>query len=127
VKTELQTTRKTSNKFGYIRPWLGRVETILPEALAWIPQSTVGLVTNKAMVQLKHALPQVRLTMQIHDSIVFQLPVAAYREHLPVIRKALEVVVPYEDPLIIPFSLKGSAISWADCRELDWETGNAAA
>jgi DNA polymerase I-like protein with 3'-5' exonuclease and polymerase domains/uracil-DNA glycosylase len=116
VEMELATTRATRNAFGYRRHWFDRLDAILPEALAWGPQSTVALVINQGILQLKTALPQVQLLMQIHDSVVFQLPPDTdLPGTLPAVKAALRVPVPYPDPLIIPASARISTTTWAAC------------
>lgn len=119
---QLQTTRTIYNKFGYRIYYFDRPEHLLPEALAWIPQSTVALVTNKGMRQLREQCDFVQLLMQVHDSIIFQYPAALHdRKHLQQIQSALHVTVPYDDPLVIPWGLKVSDKSWGDCVECSWD------
>lgn len=130
VELQLQTNRTTTNKFGYRRVWFDRIEALLPEALAWIPQSTVGIVINRGMVNLYNNCPYVQLLLQIHDSLLFQIPFGQLSENLPRIRENLLITIPYEDPLIIPVGIKVSPHSWGDCAEIGWEEkerGNVAA
>ena len=133
------------NKFGFRRKYFERIdESLLPGALAWIPQSTVAFCTELGWTsiaggpsfaaQFGHAErvtyewsqllvePQsyakwhnvVRFLIQVHDSIVFQVP-EEYEHDVPQIVKDMRVVVPYDDPLIIPMSFAMSKKSWGDC------------
>lgn len=121
VQHELETTRMVRNKFGYRRFYFERIEGLLPEALAWVPQSTVAIVTNKGLVNLEKNVSDVELLLQTHDSITFQFPRTSFPRILPEIRKNLEIVVPYDDPLIIPVGISLSGKSWGDCKEFSWE------
>lgn len=141
------TARQIRNKFGYRRYYFDRVEDLLPEALAWIGQSTVAIVSNIALTNTRPyvteqmiaadiwrqyidaQIEQIRAELlrlgfqnllQIHDSFVFQYP--ARNEHLilPLLHRALTVTIPYDDPLVIPWGLKTSTKSWGDCEEREW-------
>jgi DNA polymerase I-like protein with 3'-5' exonuclease and polymerase domains len=94
---------------------MDRVEALLPEALAWIPQSTVAITINKGWLNLVHHLPQVKILLQVHDSLVFQYPISEHPYILPEIKKQLAIVIPYDDPLTIPVTIKTSTVSWGDC------------
>lgn len=53
VQDSLNRTRSIRNAFGYRRFYFDRVSEILPEALAWIGQSTTACVTNRALVRMR--------------------------------------------------------------------------
>lgn len=117
VEASLQSTRSVSNAFGYKRFYFDRIDMLLPQALAWIPQSTVALIINKALQNIYNDLyPAVQPLLQVHDSIVYQLPAARQDDLLRQIRPLLQIVVPYPDPLIIPADVCISSLSWADCK-----------
>jgi len=103
-----------------------RIDACFTEALAWIPQSTVALNTYYGALQLEARYwPHQRergwspsnerdregVLLQTHDSVNFQFPSATVPA-LAEIRKTLEKVIPYEDPLVIPWDLKSSTESW---------------
>lgn len=118
---EIQTTRSVSNAFGYKITFFDRADNLLPRALAWTPQSTVGLVASRGAVRLHKTLPWLHVLLQVHDSVVFQLP--RHRLNLPtltIIKQLLTIPVPYPDPLIIPWSISMSAKSWGDAKEVKW-------
>jgi DNA polymerase I-like protein with 3'-5' exonuclease and polymerase domains len=94
---------------------MDRVEALLPEALAWIPQSTVAITINKGWLNLVRTMPQVKILLQVHDSLVFQYPISEHPHILDEIKKQLAIVIPYDDPLIIPVAIKTSTVSWGDC------------
>lgn len=141
---ELQITRQIRNKFGFRRFYFDRVEDLLPEALAWKPQSTVAVVSNIGLTNVhgSFTMPELmfdhlldcnilmirtelqrlgfQMLLQVHDSIVFQYPTRAEAVILPLLRRALTVTIPYDDPLVIPWGLKTSTRSWGDCEEREW-------
>lgn len=118
VAFDLKMGRIARNKFGYRIIYFDRIDGLLPEALAWIPQSTVALVTFKGALQLEAAMPYAQILLQVHDSIVFQVPFR-HAERYDEIRRALSVEIPYpNDPLVIPWGLAKSDKSWGDCEEV---------
>lgn len=118
VEGDLRSKKRVKNAYGFARPYFDRIETVLPQALAWIGQSTVAITINKAMLQIEERLPFVQFLLQVHDSLVMQVPRSEYPSIVPAIREAMEVVIPYSDPLIIPASIKASDRSWGDCEEI---------
>ncbi|MDE2103872.1 MAG: hypothetical protein KGL39_41935, partial [Patescibacteria group bacterium] len=115
VEKQLRETKTVSNKFGYRRTYFERTDNILPEALAWIPQSTVGIYIDRVWIAIYENLPEVDILLQVHDSLAGQFPthLAARCKH-DILSLAKEIVVPYDDPLIIPLGIKTSEISWGD-------------
>jgi len=112
----LQTQRIVSNKFGYMMRFFGRIDAALPEALGWTPQSTTGCVINRAWYNIEQTLPEVQMLIQVHDSLVGQVPKAVWSEDYAArIVNAAKVVVPYDKPLIIPAGIAWSEKSWGDC------------
>jgi DNA polymerase-1 len=115
VEVALRTKHQVENKFGYRRFYFDRVEGLLSEALAWIPQSTVAITVNRIWKALYDAEPEVQVLLQVHDSLAGQFPTRAAEVLLPRMRELSRVVIPYDDPLIIPVGIKTSTISWGDC------------
>ena len=116
----LQRTRAVVNPFGFRRFYFGRIEALLPEALAWVPQSTVAHIINEGLYNISMNLPEVQVLLQVHDSLVFQYPQEREAELLPQIRENLLIKVPYRDPLIIPVGLKTSSVSWGAVEDKAW-------
>jgi DNA polymerase-1 len=131
---DIQTTGRTSNRFGYSIDWFDRPSLeIWRAALAWIPQSTIARVTEIAMVAIRKVGEDTRmrynsrrvckLVMQVHDSIVFGVRLDAVSDVLPIIHAILHaIVIPYDDPLIIPWGIKRGRTSWGECKEISWES-----
>lgn len=115
VEIELRETRTTSNRFGYRIFWFDRIDSVLPEALAWGPQSAVAITTYRAAGQLRRAFGFVQFLLQVHDSLVFQIPIGE-RSALPAIEEALAVPIPYAPILVIPWKLAISTESWGEAQ-----------
>jgi DNA polymerase-1 len=122
VKAQLFSERLIRNPFGYERYYFDRPENVINEALAWVPQSSVGIIINTAWDNIdpetpsaeQPGIPEVEVLMQVHDSLTMQCPSRLVRELLPRIQKASLVAVPYDDPLLIPVGFKISDKSWGD-------------
>ena len=110
------------NLFGARLYKLGRFD--LPEFLAWLPQSTVAGVINRALVAIDSAeragKTSIQLLIQVHDSLAGQFPTNRRAELLPRIYEQCQISIPYPDPLIIPVGLKTSTVSWGDCENTEW-------
>jgi len=121
VERDLHTSGTVRNAFGYRRIFFDRPMGLLPEALAWGPQSTVAIVCSKGAVQLNR-IPWVDIFLQVHDSLVFQIPNHRIEpSSFRAIRDALSVSVPYSDPLVIPWEIKTSSKSWGEVQKVKWE------
>lgn len=112
---QVEKRRYVENRFGYRWYIFDRTDGILPEALAWVPQSTVGIVINSIWLQFHQHLSEVQVLLQVHDSLAGQVPTHRVPHLLPLMRQHSRVVVPYDDPLIIPTGIKVSDVSWGDC------------
>ena len=148
VRRELQFKRQVKNVFGFRRFYFDRmrpgnhddIDRILPQALAWLGSSPVSVVINRGIKNLDCALQlvgqprcgkcleceepgTVRLKLQVHDSALLQVPIERCPAIFPEIMRRMRVVVPYEDPLVIPVSLKYSTESWGKAK--DWKPGEA--
>ena len=118
---DLKTKRYVTNKFGFRRSYpSGDPEQLLPQALAWIGQSTVGICINKGLMALHEYDPYERLIqklLQVHDSLLNQVRLEMRLELQEIIREKMTITIPYDDPLIIPVTLKWSDKSWEDMED----------
>lgn len=131
TESDLLRTRQVSNRFKYRRFYFDRMDNLLSQALAWVPQSTVAIVCSKGGVTLRKARlenrlpPSFKFLLQVHDSLVFQVHKKDLTpETLTNIRKNLLVTVPYDDPLTIDWEVSASALSWGDVRSIKWDGSN---
>lgn len=129
VERNLMLTNQVHNKFGYRIHFFDDVARLLPEALAWLPQSTVAIVCFRAALLLRREFPEAQMLVQVHDSNVFQIPTRRVPYLLPQIaeRFAQTSIVPYDDPLPMKWSFKMSDVSWGDCHPVDWDNLRRAA
>lgn len=115
-KKQVASRRYVENKFGYRRYYFDRVnEDTFREAIAWVPQSTVAIYINKIWMRLYEECPQIWILMQVHDSLVGEFPIHLRDKCLADLERCSQIVVPYDDPLIIPTGVKTSTKSWGDC------------
>lgn len=116
LKIQVQHTQMVYNAWGYRRRYFDRIEdSTMREAIAWIPQSTVGLLINRIWATFSQALPQVQILLQVHDSLVGQYPISEAAQMKEKLQKFSQVPVPHAEPLLIPTGFKTSRQSWGDC------------
>jgi DNA polymerase-1 len=122
IEDSISRTRRVENKFGLGITYFDRPTNILPKAIAWIPQSTVAVSCSRGAVQLDDAHPWLHILKQVHDSVVFQIP---FHRCSPTtfasIKRHLEITIPYDDPLVIPWGLASSEKNWAEVKKQKWE------
>ncbi len=112
----LRSDRYVQNVFGYRGWFFDRMEgTIFNQAVAWVPQSTVGCLINRGYRNIHNAEPDIQVLLQVHDSLAGQFPTADADRHRASILKHCSVPLPYEEPLTIPVGLVTSESSWGDC------------
>lgn len=113
---QLRQNRTVTNRFGYRRFFPDRLDEIFPEALAWVPQSTVANLINKIWLGIDAEIGEAEILAQVHDSLAGQLPVQGAEDTFSRMKLlASKIFVPYPDPLFIPCSLKSSQVSWGHC------------
>lgn len=116
LKDQVTKRRMVQNIFGYRCYFFDRIEgTIFNQAAAWIPQSTVACLINRAYVAIDEQLPQVDILLQVHDSLAGQFPTHLGDWMTQQIVDKAQIALPYDDPLIIPVGVKTSTVSWGDC------------
>lgn len=120
VEYDLYSTRTVRNKFGYRIVYFDRLDRLLPEALAWIPQSTVANVCVRGAIRLRKAIPWCQILLQVHDSLIFQYPLRYHNQREEIGQVLNSICVPYDDPLYIPWSFSFSEKSWGDCTPGTW-------
>lgn len=117
LKDQVFKRHMVQNVFGHRMYFFDRIEgTIFNQAAAWIPQSTVACLINKAYVAIDAKLRDVEILLQVHDSLAGQFPTHLRDALLPQIIACAEIPLPYDDPLIIPVGVKSSTESWGTCQ-----------
>ncbi|TXH17935.1 MAG: hypothetical protein E6R03_03070 [Hyphomicrobiaceae bacterium] len=123
VERDLFTTRSVANRFGFRRRYFDRVDGLLPEALAWIPQSTVALTIDRGMLRIEKECPESQILLQVHDSCVGQTPIELFKttEYRAKLKECFNNPIPYPRPLVIGVDIKWSTKSWGDCEKMEWD------
>lgn len=118
VKWSVRSKRMIENVWGYRFYFFDRItDKTFNEAAAWIPQSTVGILINKAYSRIYHELKEVEILLQVHDSLAGQYPSRLGDWAKSRIIECAENPLPYpNDPMIIPVGIKTSDKSWGDCK-----------
>lgn len=104
IREQLKATLTLENAFGLKRMFFGKwSDQFLNEAYAFYPQSTVGEMTNIAMVQVDNNVPDAELFINGHDSLIGQCD----EDKLPQVAKAIQeqMCIPimiHDRELIIP-------------------------
>lgn len=121
VENNLRTKRAVTNPFGFTRTYFDRIDDqLLGQALAWVPQSAVAIIIDTAYNRITANLPEIDILLQVHDSLVGQCPIPLWPSLRYEVYKALQVIVPYDDPLIVPTGLATSTVSWGDVKKEAW-------
>ena len=116
IKDQVIKRRMVENIFGYRQYFFDRIEgTIFNQAVAWIPQSTVGCLINRGYVNIHENHKDIEVLLQVHDSLAGQFDSSLGDDAVRRIVAAAEIPLPYDDPLIIPVGVKTSTRSWGDC------------
>ena len=130
LERQAMTTRTVANAFGYRRIFFGRIESILPEFVAFIPQCTTVNVIDKilnrimgdAQNNIAPEVPEAQILLQVHDSIVGQFHEKEWPTIVPRLHACTQIKVPYDEPLIIGTDFSASRISWGAVRKYAWES-----
>jgi DNA polymerase I-like protein with 3'-5' exonuclease and polymerase domains len=126
VKSDLRDTHTVKNICGFRRVYFDRPDSILPEAIAWIPQSTIAITCRRGAANLVCAAndEELNILLQTHDSLTFQMKNTDFPDPattIPLLKRWLANPLPYPDPLTIQWKLTLSKKSWGDCEE--WKNG----
>ena len=111
---------------GYIENIFGRqlwflnkdCPTWLNQAIASIPQSTIGDLTNRGLVNIEEKYEQnltsAHVLFQVHDSLAGQYLTSDLTAP-EIIKQSMLIELPYKLPLIIGVDLETSSISYGHC------------
>lgn len=118
---ELQTKGHLTTPLGRTRFFLGRLwdDDTLKEAIAFVPQSTIGEILNEGMYRVWDRFDGecVRILAQAHDAILFQYK-GEESEILPKIVSTLQIPIPVKGRvLVIPAKIEGVGWNWRKRRK----------
>ena len=121
IEMELKRTRTLITPLGRKRTFFGRWgPDLLREAIAYIPQSTVSDLLNLGIVRAFPNLPpQWELLMQVHDSVLLQVPVDADPMHVyKFVKHYFEIpLIVHRKRFVIPIEIK-VGMNWGKMEEL---------
>jgi uracil-DNA glycosylase len=122
VDEEIKRSRSVTNQFGLRIIYFDRTDNVLKEALAWCPQTTVANVTDFAIINLRKEFKGdlVQVLLNGHDSVLGQAREECRSYIGPLIRRQLQITIPYPDPLQIPWDLKIGNPSWGEAKPGCW-------
>lgn len=117
IETNVRQFRYVENVFGYRIWFFDRMEgTIFKQAIAAVPQSTVGCLINRGYKAIYDNEPQIQILLQVHDSLAGQYPIEIRDYAVKKVIDHCSVPLPYASgELIIPVGIKTSRLSWGDC------------
>lgn len=123
VKAYMDGTRAKAHEQGFVETWFGR-RLMLPNikarnaalrqgaeriAINAPLQGTAADLIKMAMIDLETWLaetaPDIHMTMQVHDELVFEGPEAALRQHAPAIATRMCRLTPLNVPLVADFGI----------------------
>ncbi len=115
IKSEVYDKGYIRNIFG-AKFWLldRKSPTLMNQAYALIPQSTIAILVNKGLCNIHYKEPNIDVLMQIHDAVAGQF-LTADTEAPRRIEEHMKIALPYKEPLIIPADISYSAISYGHC------------
>lgn len=124
VATQLQTKGAITTPLGRTRVFLGRRDSddTLKEAIAFVPQSTIGEIINEGMWRVWKAFDRedaplrCQLLAQVHDAILIQYPDLSPEYEINIIeavKRTMEVPIPINGrTLVIPANCEGIGWNW---------------
>ena len=120
IAKDVSTKGWIQNIFGRRAWFLNKNDvTLLNKAYAFIPQSSIADVINRATVDCYEKYSdRIDILMQVHDSLVFQYNIPDAIENRNLIKNSMEVKIPYSKQLIIPSDYKVSLVSYGDTQKV---------
>lgn len=124
VAEQLQTHGAITTPLGRTRVFLGRLDSddTLKEAIAFVPQSTIGEIINEGMWRVwkkfdrEDAQLRCQLLAQVHDAILIQYPDVSPEyevEIIEAVKRTMEVPIPINGrTLVIPANCEGVGWNW---------------
>lgn len=114
VEEEIRSKGYIENIFGR-RGWFinSNDPMLLNKALAFTPQSTIGDIVNRALVNTEK-FPEIIPLLQVHDSLVVEYPAEKAVHYRKAILSCMDVPLPYDPILIIPSDIQVSCKSYGE-------------
>lgn len=120
VKNEVSKNGSITNALGRRKRFIGRwSDSMLREAVAYYPQSTVADLTHLGISRCASRLAYARVLVNMHDGSLIQIPEDKVDEALPIIRECFTIpIVVKGQELTIPVDLK-MGTRWGLLKKVD--------
>lgn len=116
IRSDVRTKGYIENIFGARFFFLDKNDkTLFNKAYATIPQSTIGIMVNKGLVNIDKCEKNIQVLMQVHDSLAGQF-LSTDLKAPERIKKHMSIELPYKEPLIIPAEIAISTKSYGACK-----------
>ena len=119
IQEELRKTRTLTNLFGRRHYFLARWgDDLFRSAYSFMPQSTVGDLLNKALVDMYYNYKELDIIIQLHDAIYCFVPEDNIQYYADQMREAMRIPLQHKDEefyIDVDFS---AGKSWGDMQEL---------
>lgn len=119
IQEELRRTRTLTNLFGRRHYFLERWgDGLFRSAYSFIPQSTVGDLLNKALVNIYYNTPELHIILQLHDAIYVLVDDSKLQQAMSTMREMMILPLRYKDEeftIDVDFSC---GKSWGDMEDL---------
>ena len=127
IAREIQEKRVLVTPFGRRRQFFGRGgDTLIREAVAYVPQSTIGDLLNMAMLRMERSIDGAdwQISLQVHDQFIIQVPEVDVQIAITKMKSAfnIEIPLPTGRSVVIPNDFKVGP-SWGDLKELTFDEG----
>ena len=100
VSEEALKTRRVTNAFGRVRILGGPQRDIVKEALNFPIQSAAASTINRAMVRIAANVSPGRLLIQVHDSLLFDVPEASIPATVQLVKVEMERPVDFRGKMV---------------------------
>jgi DNA polymerase I-like protein with 3'-5' exonuclease and polymerase domains len=123
IEEQLATVSKLVTPFRFERTFWSRPEdsSTLREAIAHVPQSTIGTLLNIGLWRIYNELdgPDLRIRAQVHDSIVGEIRKSKLDELVPRVIDCMENPVPINGRIMVIPSKVELGDNWRDLESVD--------
>jgi DNA polymerase I-like protein with 3'-5' exonuclease and polymerase domains len=118
VAQQVQTNRRLVTPFGRVRNFWDnpKDDTTIRAAIAFVPQSTVGDMTSRGLLAIRH-IPEVQILNNIHDAAFGQIPLDMKDTLVPRIVEALTFPLQVTD---IWGNIREMTIPWESQTGMNW-------
>jgi len=120
IQEELRRTRTLTNLLGRRHYFLSRWgDDLFRSAYSFMPQSTVGDLLNKALVNIYYHHPELDIMIQLHDAIYCLVPEDNILFYANTMREAMRLPLTHQGETFYIDTDFSTGKSWGDMEEFD--------